>query len=438
MFKKIILLTLIVTSSFVNSQTISVLQDKEQFHTVNSIDSANFKFITEPVNNGLNNGVYWFKIENVVKGYLEIHNSTISEAYLYHNKIPIFPIKNKTYVTFKVKDSESIYLKVNTHKEANIPIRILSDPEYLEKTNSDGIFSGLFYGFGLMVLLINLFFFFNFKEKTFLYYSLFLFSFSLMFSYRDGFIYFIGFSKEFVHYTESFAHTIVGLTGFVFTTNYLNLKSHFPKFIWFAIGIITASFIFDIIHLFTNEYVYFALADIGSIIIFTSCWVCSLLLIKKHKYAPVFFIGYTVLLFFTFDYFIAPSFGITSVNISTNTLKMGSYIEMLVITAAVAYRMNIIHKENIFMHDELYKYTQEINSLSIELEKNKKGENEASLEYNLSNRENQVLEGIRSGKSNKEIGATLFISVNTVKYHVKNIYEKLDINNRKEVVEKLK
>ena len=50
----------------------------------------------------------------------------------------------------------------------------------------------------------------------------------------------------------------------------------------------------------------------------------------------------------------------------------------------------------------------------------------------------KVLEGIRSGKSNKEIGATLFISVNTVKYHVKNIYEKLDINNRKEVVEKLK
>lgn len=438
MFKKFVLITLIFISTYATSQTISIFQDKGQLHSINTIDSANFKTLDKPINNGLNNKVYWFKIEGINKGFLEINNSTISEAYLFDNKNQIMPIENKNFVTFKVEDSALLYLKVNATKEAKIPIKLYSETEYIDNTRFQGIFSGLFYGFGLMVLFINLFFFFNFKENTFLFYFLFLLSFSLMFSYRDGFIYFLGVNKEFVQNSEGFIHTLVGLSGLVFTINYLKLRSDFPKFIWLSMGLIIVSFILDIVHLMTNEYLFFALSDLGSIVIFTSCWLCSLLLIKKHEYAPVFFIAYTVLLFFTFDYFIAPSFGITSFNISSNTLKMGSYIEMLIITAAVAFRMNIIQKENIFMHDELYNYTQQINSLSIKLEKNSKEESGASQEYNLSNRENEILEGIRSGKTNKEIGESLFISVNTVKYHVKNIYDKLDINNRKEVIKKFK
>ncbi|QTE23218.1 helix-turn-helix transcriptional regulator [Polaribacter cellanae] len=35
-------------------------------------------------------------------------------------------------------------------------------------------------------------------------------------------------------------------------------------------------------------------------------------------------------------------------------------------------------------------------------------------------------------KTNKEIAEALFISVNTVKYHVKNIYDKLNIKSRRE------
>ena len=52
--------------------------------------------------------------------------------------------------------------------------------------------------------------------------------------------------------------------------------------------------------------------------------------------------------------------------------------------------------------------------------------------FNLSERQTEIIELIRSGKSNKEIGSLLFISENTVKYHLKVIYDALNIENRKE------
>jgi DNA-binding NarL/FixJ family response regulator len=52
----------------------------------------------------------------------------------------------------------------------------------------------------------------------------------------------------------------------------------------------------------------------------------------------------------------------------------------------------------------------------------------------LSERELQVLQEMAAGKRNKEIGAALSIAEDTVKMHVKNILEKLQVNDRTEAV----
>lgn len=52
----------------------------------------------------------------------------------------------------------------------------------------------------------------------------------------------------------------------------------------------------------------------------------------------------------------------------------------------------------------------------------------------LSTRELEVLQRIAAGRSNKEIGAELFISEGTVKSHVKSIFSKLDVISRTEAV----
>lgn len=54
----------------------------------------------------------------------------------------------------------------------------------------------------------------------------------------------------------------------------------------------------------------------------------------------------------------------------------------------------------------------------------------------LSRQENNIKALIIEGKTNKEIAEELFISLSTVKTHISNIYSKLNVSNRKELMSK--
>ena len=57
-------------------------------------------------------------------------------------------------------------------------------------------------------------------------------------------------------------------------------------------------------------------------------------------------------------------------------------------------------------------------------------------DYNLSDREKQVLQLLVDGYSYKMIASEMFISIDTVRSHIKKIYEKLHVNSKSEAVAK--
>ena len=59
-----------------------------------------------------------------------------------------------------------------------------------------------------------------------------------------------------------------------------------------------------------------------------------------------------------------------------------------------------------------------------------------SEDYDLSVREKEVLQHLVNGFSYKMIAAEMFISVDTVRSHIKKIYEKLHVNSKSEAVAK--
>ena len=59
-----------------------------------------------------------------------------------------------------------------------------------------------------------------------------------------------------------------------------------------------------------------------------------------------------------------------------------------------------------------------------------------SEDYDLSNREKEVLNKLSEGDNYQQIADSLFISVDTVRHHIRNIYKKLHVHSQSEAVAK--
>lgn len=56
------------------------------------------------------------------------------------------------------------------------------------------------------------------------------------------------------------------------------------------------------------------------------------------------------------------------------------------------------------------------------------------IQKGLSNREAEVTELVAKGLSNKEIGNQLFVTEKTIKFHLTNIYKKLHVKSRAQLI----
>lgn len=63
---------------------------------------------------------------------------------------------------------------------------------------------------------------------------------------------------------------------------------------------------------------------------------------------------------------------------------------------------------------------------------------EAAERYDLTKREHTILKMLMDGKDNNEVSEELFISINTLKKHILNIYHKLNIKNRVQMFKMIK
>jgi DNA-binding CsgD family transcriptional regulator len=416
------------------AQEMEYFYDGLEQHDIYTVALQKFTAFQEKINKGQQTGVYWIKIP-VEKGKecITIRSNHITSTTAFNNQGEISLIKSDRFPIYDLGAPGQIaFIKVLAEKEAFIPIETTSSETVVHHEQRHGTFNGIFYGFAFMVVILNLFLYFNFRDTTFLLYVFMLACIILVFSYRDGFIEFLGVPSSFKQYTEPFLHSIGGVAVTLFAVKYLSLRLYYPRFVVSLMVVCALMFAFDIMYVLTNDYTYFLVSDTIEYYVFLGCWVSSLLLFRRHSYAAIFCLAYFLMTIMAYDFFLAPAYGIPSINITPAQFKISGYIEMLIITYAVIYRMRAIQDEYEFMRSSMDRYLNEIDKLSTKIERMKKTEDRQFEDVPLSQRESDVLNLIAQGKTNKQIADALHISVNTVKYHVKNLYEKLNISSRQE------
>ncbi len=125
--------------------------------------------------------------------------------------------------------------------------------------------------------------------------------------------------------------------------------------------------------------------------------------------------------------------------LKVRNLLIISLLLVLIVIMGIAYffKQKAEYKLN-NMEIEIQKYLLRIKDLNLQQTKrNEINLKEFSKKHQLTDRETDVLVLIGEGKSNAEIAEKIFVSENTVKFHIKNIYLKLDVKNRVEARNKI-
>src|SRR5690606_10774104 len=135
-----------------------------------------------------------------------------------------------------------------------------------------------------------------------------------------------------------------------------------------------------------------------------------------------------------------------------NGLRLASVIEIVAVSFALIFKVRFLREENERQREELRcqleqlkssrheKQTVSVNHAPIPLDlpaistgHQEEVIHDISMQYQLTEREKEVLRCIWNGNSNQEIANKLCISINTTKFPVSRLYGKLNVKNRSEV-----
>tara|TARA_R110001632_G_scaffold68401_7_gene160340 strand:+ start:13441 stop:14886 length:1446 start_codon:yes stop_codon:yes gene_type:complete len=459
------LVTVCLLFSFVDSSQENELEHSLYYYKIKNdsslLDVSNIKFkkIPESKSLGFRNGDYWFKLvlENDTDhkkliAFIPTHNIDKIDIYqIVNNKLNYIsstgnniskeqlPIDYK-FPSFKINTAKSavFYLKVNFPKEANFPLRITTEKELLSYRMNKKTIDSFYYGTVVMIILLNLFLFLKFRDNTYLFYLLFLTSLTMNFLLYDGSLIDILRGTDFYYRLEMIIHLSNQIWFILFSVKFLNLQKTHPTLtkLFFLFPLIVS--LLYVCNLISNNHVFIVIADTFGILLLPIIWCFGIYYFKKLPYAKFYVIGYLLLIPFAVFFIIGFPIGLWEVNGEMLIIKIASWLDIFVLTYAISYRMKIEKvKKSIEKIQDTEKQTP-IDKQPTLAESLLSLLKENNLEIKpLTLREVDILELMCKGLNNIEIGDKLFISKNTVKYHIRNIYNKAGVNNRNELKEKL-
>lgn len=324
------------------------------------------------LNFGITQSVYWLKIDILNKSdfsklIIDLNQPIIDDVRYYEvdsTGFVIFQDRISEYFSFNQRkfkipdylfelnidkgDFRTIYMRVTAKENLQTPIFVSDYISNFDFTNKKSLISGVYIGIMLVMMLYNLFIYFIFKDNTYVKYSSYIFAtlltqisiqnYTFQFLWPDW--------PVLAQYSPFFLPALVGVLGIEFFKSFLKLRREFSIAYKISNYLIYAYFVSVIIGLsgwFNLGFIMVeVIASVVSIFMFTVAFI-----VYKRGYRPALFflIGWTAFLAGIVIY-VLKDFSILPYNNFTRyTMHIGSAIEVVLLSFALADKINILKRE---------------------------------------------------------------------------------------------
>jgi len=273
------------------------------------------------------------------------------------------PNRNFLFKITSIPDQNTIYfMRFKTTSSMQIPLEIYEKDKFIEHLNQERFALGIYYGITLVMILYNLILFFSLRDTVYIYYILYLTSF-LFFQMGLNGISFEYLWRDFP-LLNSFLVLFMSCTGIflsLFTKKFLNIDTNMKRLIFVINGFISGSIILALFSLNPSLYsilirIVIPFAIIESIFLYL---LSLFLFLKGYKPARFYILAFSTLIMGVISYALK-NFGIFPSNFLTeNTIQIGSALESVLLSLAVADKIIYMRKEKEKAKNELILTQQE-------------------------------------------------------------------------------
>lgn len=190
-----------------------------------ALSTPSYLMVRNPHINYLN--VWLFRNDSLIKAFeptgdrLPFHSRALKHPDF------VFPLPENN-----LDDYEILLLIEKRNEIINIPVYLLSKAGFIEYNLLKNLTAGLFLGLAIFLLIFNLFLFFNMRDKTYIYYCLYI-GIALYYIFSDfgfSFMYLFPDSPYFADYMRPISISLATPVYVMFTLELLDSKKNFPLF----------------------------------------------------------------------------------------------------------------------------------------------------------------------------------------------------------------
>lgn len=262
----------------------------------------------------------------------------------YDHRNFIFPLRLSPHEALQV------YFRFKSTSSMQIPVSLYDEGTLLEKTQTEMVFLGLYYGSMMIMILYNLFVFFSVREVKYLFYVLYVTCMACFLMSLNGISYQFLWPESLWWNDQVIVVSLSGVVFFaiLFTADFLNIKSSWPKCyrVFMSFGVLALSLI-----LFSPVIPY--KTGIISTIILAMISIHFGILLTLLRWWE----GYKSARFYALAWFVMFLGGVILALSKFNLLprnpfteyatQYGSILEVMLLSYALADRLNIVKRERI-------------------------------------------------------------------------------------------